>query len=243
MAAVLDNNEESTNFALQAASLNKRLSANAAVCNISLDLQRGEVLGLLGLNGAGKTTTLRMLSGVLIPDSGTVSVDGFSLSEQPLQARSRLGYLPDQPPLYDDLRVHEYLALAGKIRGLQGRQLKERQATVTEQCMLEPVIGKHIGALSKGYKQRVGLAQALIHEPALLLLDEPSNGLDPQQLEGMRTLIADIAATSAVILSTHLLSEAQAICNRVAIIHDGRLVTDQTSTGEDLEHIFQGAIQ
>ncbi|MFK8075098.1 MAG: ABC transporter ATP-binding protein [Granulosicoccus sp.] len=243
MAAALDNNKESTHLALQATSLHKRLSANAAVSNISLNLQRGEVLGLLGLNGAGKTTTLRMLSGVLVPDSGTVSIDGFSLSGQPLHARSRLGYLPDQPPLYDDLRVHEYLILAGKIRGLGGKQLQKRQSTVIEQCMLGPVVGKHIGALSKGYKQRVGLAQALIHEPALLLLDEPSNGLDPQQLEGMRALITDVAATSAVILSTHLLSEAQAICNRVAIIHEGRLVTDQASSGEDLERIFQGAIQ
>lgn len=243
MAAVLDNPTELTQFALQAVSLNKRLSENAAVVDISLSLRRGEVLGLLGLNGAGKTTTLRMLSGVLVPDSGSVTVDGFSLTEQPIKARSRLGYLPDQPPLYDDLRVHEYLSLAGKIRGLAGKQLKLRQSTVIEQCMLEPVVQKHIGALSKGYKQRVGLAQALIHEPALLLLDEPSNGLDPQQLESMRSLITDVAQNSAVILSTHLLSEAQAICNRVAIIHNGKVVTDQASTGEDLENIFQGAIQ
>lgn len=243
MAAALINTEDSSPLALQAASLNKRLSESAAVRDISLDLQRGEVLGLLGLNGAGKTTTLRMLSGVLFPDTGTVAIDGYSLTEQPLQARSRLGYLPDQPPLYDDLRVHEFLELAGKIRGLRADRLKLRKDTVIEQCMLEPVAKKRISALSKGYRQRVGLAQALIHEPALLLLDEPSNGLDPQQLESMRKLIVNVAQTSAVILSTHLLSEAQAICNRVAIIHEGQLVTDQEATGADLEKIFQGAIQ
>ncbi len=243
MAAVLDNTIETNNFALNADSLCRRLSESASVSDVTLQMRRGEVLGLLGLNGAGKTTTLRMLSGVLVPDSGSVSINGFSMHDQPLQARAQLGYLPDQPPVYDDLRVHEYLTLAGKIRGLRSNRLSLQQSLVTEQCMLGDVNQKRIGTLSKGYKQRVGLAQAMIHQPALLLLDEPSNGLDPQQLDSMRTLIATIAQTSAVILSTHLLSEAQAICNRVAIIHEGKLVTDQASDGENLEHIFQGAIR
>jgi ABC-2 type transport system ATP-binding protein len=226
---------------LSAVSLSRRLSENKAVSNISLEINRGDIVGLLGLNGAGKTTTLRMLSGVLAPDNGSVSINGHSLSDSPIEARRQIGFLPDQPPLYNDMRVSEYLKLAGRIRGLTGHRLAERQSTVTEQCMLESVNKNLIGTLSKGYRQRVGLAQALIHEPALLLLDEPSNGLDPQQLESMRNLIIETGKSAAVILSTHLLSEAQTTCNRVAIIHDGKLVADRPANGCDLEQIFHGA--
>jgi ABC-2 type transport system ATP-binding protein len=226
---------------LCAVSLSRRLSENAAVSNISLQINRGDIVGLLGLNGAGKTTTLRMLSGVLVPDEGSVSINGYSLSDSPMEARRQIGFLPDQPPLYNDMRVGEYLRLAGRIRGLKGNRLVQRQGIVTEQCMLESVNINLIGTLSKGYRQRVGLAQALIHEPALLLLDEPSNGLDPQQLESMRNLIIETGKSAAVILSTHLLSEAQTTCNRVAIIHGGKLVADRPANGEDLERIFHGA--
>lgn len=226
---------------LSADSLSRKLSENAAVSNISIEINRGDIVGLLGLNGAGKTTTLRMLSGVLAPDEGTVTINGHSLIDSPIMARQQIGFLPDQPPLYNDMRVNEYLALTGKIRGLKGKQLLARQNTVTEQCMLGSVNRNLIGTLSKGFRQRVGLAQALIHEPALLLLDEPSNGLDPQQLEAMRELIIETGRNAAVILSTHLLSEAQATCNRVAVIHDGKLVADRPANGEDLEHIFHGA--
>ncbi|MFT6302775.1 MAG: ABC-2 type transport system ATP-binding protein [Pseudomonadales bacterium] len=226
---------------LSAISLSRRLSANAEVSNISLEINRGDIVGLLGLNGAGKTTTLRMLSGVLAPDEGSVTIKGHSLSDSPIEARRQVGFLPDQPPLYNDMRVSEYLRLAGRIRGLKGNRLTERQDIVTEQCMLESVNRSLISTLSKGFRQRVGLAQALIHEPALLLLDEPSNGLDPQQLESMRNLIIETGKSAAVILSTHLLSEAQTTCNRVAIIHDGKLVADRPANGEDLEQIFHGA--
>ncbi|MFT4728784.1 MAG: ABC-2 type transport system ATP-binding protein [Granulosicoccus sp.] len=226
---------------LSAVSLSRRLSENAAVSNISLEINRGDIVGLLGLNGAGKTTTLRMLSGVLAPDEGSVSIDGHSLSDSPIEARRQIGFLPDQPPLYNDMRVSEYLRFAGRIRGLKGHRLTERLSIVTEQCMLESVNKNLIGTLSKGYRQRVGLAQALIHEPALLLLDEPSNGLDPQQLESMRNLIIETGKSAAVILSTHLLSEAQTTCNRVAIIHEGKLVADRPANGCDLEQIFHGA--
>lgn len=226
---------------LSAVSLSRRLSEKAAVNNISLEINRGDIVGLLGLNGAGKTTTLRMLSGVLAPDEGSISINGYSLSDSPIEAKQQIGFLPDQPPLYNDMRVSEYLRLAGRIRGLKGNRLIERQGIVTEQCMLESVNKNLIGTLSKGYRQRVGLAQALIHEPALLLLDEPSNGLDPQQLESMQNLIIETGKFAAVILSTHLLSEAQTTCNRVAIIHDGKLVADQPASGEDLEQIFHGA--
>lgn len=213
------------------------------VQDITLSMARGDIVGLLGLNGAGKSTTLRMLSGVLLPDKGTISINGFSLSEQPLSARSELGYLPDTPPLYDDMRVAEYLAFTGKVRALKGNALSERLRIVVEQCMLGSVQRQLIGSLSKGFKQRVGLAQAIIHEPALLLLDEPNNGLDPQQLDSMRELIKEISKTSAVLLSTHLLAEAQSLCNRVAIMHKGKLVADRPANGADLADVFQAAIQ
>lgn len=226
---------------LTASALSRRLSSDAAVTDISLTLDRGDVVGLLGLNGAGKSTTLRLLCGVLVPDQGSVTINGFSMADSPLQARQQVGYLPDEPPLYNDMRVHEYLTLAGRIRGLRGNALVQRRETVTEQCLLQSVDKKLIGTLSKGFRQRVGLAQALIHEPAVLLLDEPSNGLDPQQLDSMRKLIIGTGSSSAVILSTHLLSEARATCNRVAIIHAGRLVADRPAEGTDLELVFHGA--
>jgi len=227
MAAASDPPDSTTQFALNAQSLTRRLSSDMEVHEISLSLARGDIVGLLGLNGAGKSTTLRMLSGVLRPDKGTVTINGFSLSEQPLSARSELGYLPDTPPLYDDMRVSEYLSFTGKVRDLKGKALSERLSVV----------------MSKGFRQRVGLAQAIIHEPALLLLDEPNNGLDPQQLDSMRQLIKEISKNSAVLLSTHLLSEAQSLCNRVAIMHRGKLVADRPANGADLADIFQAAIQ
>jgi len=172
-----------------------------------------------------------------------VRINGFSLADEPLLARSHLGYLPDVPPLYDDLRVSEYLLFAGEVRALRGNALEKRLHIVTEQCMLGSVQRQLIGSLSKGFRQRVGLAQAIIHEPALLLLDEPNNGLDPQQLDSMRDLLKEISKTSAILLSTHLLAEAQSLCNRVAVMHQGKLVADRPATGADLADIFHGAIQ
>ena len=217
------------------------LSEKSCVQDVSLQLNRGDILGLLGLNGAGKSSTLRMLCGVLVPDSGSVTIDGFSLSESPLHARARVGYLPDQPPLYNDMRVSEYLTLTGRIRGLQGQPLKQGLDRVIEQCSLADVHSQLIGTLSTGFRQRVGLAQALIHEPAVVLLDEPSNGLDPQQMESMRHLIKEVGKTQTVLFSTHLLSEAKATCNRIAIIHEGKLVADRPATGDDLDLLFHGA--
>lgn len=226
---------------LEARNLNRKISQTASIQDISLALSGGDILGLLGLNGAGKSTTLSMLCGVLVPDSGSVCINGYSMEDQPLQARQHIGYLPDQPPLYRDMRVKEYLKLTGQIRGLSAKTLKVRIETVTEQCDLGDVQTKLIGTLSKGFQQRVGLAQALIHEPAVVLLDEPSNGLDPQQMDSMRTLIKEVGRTQAVIFSTHLLSEARATCNRVAIIHEGKLVADRPVDGTDIELIFHGA--
>ncbi len=234
--------DENQTRLLNAANLCRSLGATTAVDDVSLHLHRGDVLGLLGLNGAGKSTTLRMLCGMLVPDSGTVNIAGYSMAEHPLKARAHIGFLPDQPPLYNDMRVHEYLRLCGQIRGLRGPSLARNQALVTEQCALEEVNKKLIGNLSKGFRQRVGLAQAMIHEPHVLLLDEPSNGLDPQQLDAMRTLIKAYSLNHAVVLSTHLLAEAQAICNRVAIIHKGKLVADTPTHGANLEELFRGSI-
>lgn len=240
MPASVDSNMGISTIALMANSLSRKLSDTASVSDISLSLNRGDIVGLLGLNGAGKSTTLRMLAGVLVPDAGTVTINGISLLDEPLEARRHIGYLPDQPPLYNDMRVNEYLTLTGRIRGLKGSQLHTRLSAVTEQCKLTNVSRNLVGTLSKGFRQRVGLAQALIHEPTVVLLDEPSNGLDPQQLDSMRQLIIDTAHSAAIIVSTHLLSEAQATCNRVAIIHDGRLVADQSTHGTDLTSVFHG---
>ena len=227
---------------LEARGLTLRHGSNAGVRDISLSLQRGDIVGLLGLNGAGKSTTLRLLCGALVPDAGTIQVNGFSMAENPLQARARIGYLPDQPPLYDDMRVNEYLTLSGRIRGLDRRTTALRLSRIVEQCALGEVQRKIIGTLSKGYRQRIGLAQALIHEPAVVLLDEPANGLDPQQMDGMRTLIRDIGQSQTIIFSTHLLAEVTATCTRVAIIHDGQLVADRSDIGDDLESLFHEAI-
>jgi ABC-2 type transport system ATP-binding protein len=237
--AVSDTSEKDA--LLQAIDLSVRLGCDAGVHQLSLTLKRGDILGLLGLNGAGKSTTLRMLCGLLVPDEGTVTVNGCSMADMPLQARAHIGYLPDQPPLYDDMRVCEYLSLSGRIRGLRASTLATRQAAVTELCALGDVQRKLIGTLSKGYRQRVGLAQALIHEPAVVLLDEPANGLDPKQMESMRALIEEIGRRQAIVFSTHLLSEVTATCNRVAIIHQGRLVTDRPVGNDDLDQIFRGA--
>lgn len=241
LASATENSSASAQILLEAHQLTRVLSETSSVQDISLQLHRGDVLGLLGLNGAGKSSTLRLLCGVLVPDSGSVTINGFSMSKTPLGARAQVGYLPDQPPLYNDMRVCEYLTLTGRIRGLKGHTLNNRQNQVTEQCSLGDVSRKLIGTLSKGYRQRVGLAQALIHEPAVVILDEPSNGLDPQQMEGMRNLIEEVSRTQSVLFSTHLLSEAKAICNRIAIIHDGKLVADRPATGDDLEILFHGA--
>lgn len=226
---------------LEAHSLSLRHSSDAGVADISLSLQRGDIVGLLGLNGAGKSTTLRLLCGALVPDAGSVQVNGYSMSDNPLQARAQIGYLPDQPPLYDDMRVSEYLTLTGRIRGLDRATTAKRLSSIIDQCALGDVRRKIIGTLSKGFRQRIGLAQALIHEPAVVLLDEPANGLDPQQMEGMRQLISDIGRNQTIIFSTHLLAEVKATCNRVAIIHSGRLVADRPCNGDDLETVFQEA--
>lgn len=193
---------------------------------MSLSLDSGDVLGLLGLNGAGKSTTLRMLAGCLVPDEGSVHIAGHSLADEPQAARAALGYLADLPPLYDDMRVTNYLNLTARLRGVKRNTVKESVAAVVAECKLESVSRQRIGKLSKGFRQRVGIAQAIVHEPALLLLDEPSNGLDPQQQEELRALITRLGQNRAVVFSTHLLGEVQTCCTRVAVMHQGRLMAE-----------------
>jgi len=230
---------------LQASNLTRKVSNTAVVDNVSLSLQRGDVLGLLGLNGAGKSTTLKMLAGVLTPDGGDVSIAGHSLQDDPIAAKQRIGFLPDQPPVYPDMSVSAYLKLSAKLRRIPNSNIADSMSFVMERCELQDVAKKAIGKLSKGYQQRVGLAQALIHKPSVALLDEPSNGLDPQQMQSMRKLITDTAEDSCVVFSTHLLSEVTAVCNRIAVMHEGKLVHNQRADEnlDELQRLFNQLVQ
>ena len=223
---------------LDARGLGRALGPAGGVRDLTLSLRAGDVLGLLGLNGAGKTTALRLLAGALAPDAGAVSIAGHSLEDEPLAARARLGYLPDVPPLYPELRVGEHLALAARLRRLPRAAVGPAVERVLEHCDLGAVRDRRVATLSKGYRQRVGLAQALVHDPAVLLLDEPGSGLDPRQTEQLRELVTESAPTRATVFSTHLLHEARSVCNRVAVVHDGRLVAEHAAEGDALEALF-----
>ena len=223
---------------LDARGLGRAYGASGGVRDVTLELRAGDVLGLLGLNGAGKSTTLKLLAGVLAPDAGSVTIAGHSLEDAPLAARARLGYLPDLPPLYPDMRVADYLVHAARLRRLTGDAARAAVERVVARCHLADVRGRRIEGLSKGYRQRVGLAQALVHEPDVLLLDEPGSGLDPHQTEELRALVADYGREHAIVFSTHLLHEARSVCNRVAVVHDGRLVAERPVDGDDLDTLF-----
>ncbi len=226
---------------LQAESLRQEYGNLIAVEDVSLSLRKGEVLGLLGLNGAGKSTTLSMLSGVLTPNSGWIKIHGQDIAQYPKETKSCLGYLPDTPPLYPELRVREYLGYAARLRGVRRNRLNSAIDRAIQLCQLEQVSQRIIGNLSKGYRQRVGLAQALIHKPQLLILDEPSSGLDPIQMIQMRQLISDLAMECGVILSTHILPEVTAVCQRVAVIHQGKIIHEellQSGKGSQFSHHY-----
>tara|TARA_R110002096_G_scaffold17266_15_gene59811 strand:- start:420 stop:1346 length:927 start_codon:yes stop_codon:yes gene_type:complete len=190
---------------------------------IDLELGRGEVLGFLGPNGAGKSTTMNILCGVLAPHAGTVEICGHDLAREPLAAKRHLGYLPETPPLHLDATVDEYLDYCARLRGLDRSAARAAIAEARTTCDLDDVGPRLIGNLSKGYRQRVGIAQALLHDPAVVVLDEPTSGLDPNQIRTVRAMIEKLASQHAIILSTHVLSEAQMLCNRVAILHHGRI--------------------
>jgi ABC-2 type transport system ATP-binding protein len=209
---------------ISATGLNRRYGNKLAAQNISLELRKGDILGLLGPNGAGKTTTMRMLSGCLAPSSGKVLINGVDLSIEPKLAKTALGYLPEHPPLYPELTVDEFLRYCALLHGVPRSRSAEALTSAKRDCGLIDVGSRIIGNLSKGYQQRVGLAQAIIHRPPVIILDEPTVGLDPIQIREIRKLIADLSKQHSVILSSHILSEIQATCSRVAIINRGRLV-------------------
>ncbi|MDH5380542.1 MAG: gliding motility-associated ABC transporter ATP-binding subunit GldA [Cyclobacteriaceae bacterium] len=213
-------------MSIKISNLTKVFGKQNAVDNISFEVEEGEIVGFLGPNGAGKSTTMKIANCYLPPTSGIVEVAGYNVTEQPLLVRRNTGYLPEQNPLYTDMYVHEYLQFAGKIHGLSGKTLKNRVGEMISLCGLEVEQNKKIEALSKGYRQRVGLAQSLIHDPKVLILDEPTTGLDPNQIVEIRNLIKNISKNKTVIFSTHIMQEVQAICNRVIVINKGKIVAD-----------------
>jgi ABC-2 type transport system ATP-binding protein len=217
-----------TDVMIDARDLTKHYGAVTALKNATFQVHRGEVVGFLGPNGAGKTTAMKILTCFIAPSEGTARVAGADIFEDPIAVREAIGYLPENTPLYTEMLVLEYLEFAGKMRGLRGAGLQARLRRVVEETSLGDVIGKSIGELSKGFRQRVGLAQALIHEPPVLILDEPMSGLDPNQAAEIRELIREIGRERTVILSTHNLSEVRVTCGRVLIISQGELVADDT---------------
>jgi ABC-2 type transport system ATP-binding protein len=208
--------------------LMKRFGAAVAVDHVSFNVDRGEVLGFLGPNGAGKSTTMKMITGFLTPSSGTARVEGFDVQTDPIEVKRRVGYLPEGAPMWADMTPRGFLTFVAQVRGLRGAKLIERIDIVVAQTQLDSVLEKPIEALSKGFKRRVGLAQALLHDPDVLILDEPTDGLDPNQKHEVRNLIAGMAADKAIIISTHILEEVDAVCTRAIIIADGKVVADET---------------
>lgn len=213
---------------VQARGLRKEYGSTQAVKELSFKVSRGEVVGILGPNGAGKTTTMKMLTGFLRPSAGNALIGGIDVGVDPLRAQSRIGYLPENAPLYDDMMVIEFLRYVADLRGVPKADQQKRLRVVCEHCGVMDVLGKDLGQLSKGYRQRVGLAQALVHDPELLILDEPTSGLDPNQIVEIRGLIRELGQEKTILLSTHILPEVQATCDRILIINEGELVADDT---------------
>jgi ABC-2 type transport system ATP-binding protein len=219
--------------------ITKRYGPVTAVDDVSFRVERGEILGFLGPNGAGKTTTMRILTGYMPATDGRASVAGFDVFQQPIEAKRRTGYLPETPPLYPDMTVREYLDFVARIKSVPPSERKQRVGAIMERAHVSDVAGRHCGKLSKGYRQRVGLAQALIHNPDVLILDEPTAGLDPKQIIETRQLIRSLAGDHTIILSTHILPEVSQTCQRVVIINRGRVVA--VDTPENLTARLRGA--
>jgi ABC-2 type transport system ATP-binding protein len=224
---------------IEARGLTKRFGDKLAVDQLTFTVEPGRITGFLGPNGAGKTTTMRMLTCFLPPTSGTASVAGFDVLEQPMEVKKRIGYLPEMPPLYPEMRTLEYLTFVGNLKGLFGAELRQRVETACERCAITDVKNKLLGRLSKGYRQRVGLAQALLHNPDVLILDEPTAGLDPKQINETRDLIRSLAGDHTIILSTHILPEVEQTCQQVIIINKGKLVA--TDSVNNLQSRARGA--
>jgi ABC-2 type transport system ATP-binding protein len=221
--------------------LTKKYGSTLALDHVTFTIQPGEVVGLLGPNGAGKTTMLKMLTGYLLPTAGTARVANFNVADHSLDVRQRIGYLPETNPLYEELAVYESLEWTAKLRGMSASVYAAAIRHVIETCGLASVVGKDIAHLSKGYRQRVGLAQAILHDPEILILDEPTSGLDPNQQREVHALIQGMRSRKTILLSTHALSEASSVCDRVLIIHRGRIVADGNPRGfgRPLEDVFR----
>jgi ABC-2 type transport system ATP-binding protein len=226
---------------IEVSNLTKRYAGRTAVADISFTVARGEIVGLLGPNGAGKSTTMRVLSSFMPATSGTVRVAGYDVFHESVEVRRRIGFMPENNPLYPEMRVREYLKFRARIKGLGWRRSRERVDTVMEQCGLTDVQRRIIGQLSKGYKQRVGLADALIHEPDLIILDEPTIGLDPNQIRSVRQLIKSLADKHTVLISTHILPEAEMMCSRLLIMYGGKILASDTP--ENLQKQMTGGSQ
>ncbi|MDE0308988.1 MAG: ATP-binding cassette domain-containing protein [Acidiferrobacterales bacterium] len=212
---------------ISVANLTKRFGQTVAVDDLTFSVRRGEVLGFLGPNGAGKSTTMKMIAGFLDPDLGSVHIEGIAMAHDPIEAKKRLGYLPEGIPLYGDMTVQSFLTFIARIRGIGNSQIANRIAEVITDVQIGDVLEQPIHTLSKGYKRRVGIAQALLHDPQALVLDEPTDGLDPNQKDQIAALIGKISRKKAIILSTHILTEVESVCNRVMIINQGKIVADQ----------------
>jgi ABC-2 type transport system ATP-binding protein len=226
-------------MAIAVRNLTKYYDTEKAVNDISFDVKTGEILGFLGPNGAGKTTTMKIITCYMPPTSGSVEVEGFDIAEHSFEVRKKIGYLPEMNPLYLDMNVLEYLEYSARLHGLKDGLLKSRLKEMIDVCGIATVRHKDIGELSKGFRQRVGLAQAMIHDPEVLILDEPTSGLDPNQIVEIRNLIRQLGRAKTVVLSTHILTEVQATCDRVIIINDGGIVADGTL--EQLQQDFRGS--
>jgi ABC-2 type transport system ATP-binding protein len=237
-ASSTSQNAGASDLTVSARELTRRFGANAVVVGLDLELRRGEVLGLLGPNGAGKTTTMQMLTGNLAPSAGSISICGIDLLERPVAAKARIGYLPEVPPLYRELKVDEYLRLAARLHRVPRAQVEEALGRAKRRCGIADIGMRMIGTLSKGYQQRVGIAQAIIHTPDVVILDEPTVGLDPNQIREIRALIRELSDSHSVILSTHILPEVEAVCDRVQILHRGRIVYNDSI---DALRRFRGA--
>lgn len=231
---------------IEVRNLTKRYGDLVAIRDISFTAATGQILGFLGPNGSGKTTTMRIITGFMPATTGTVKVAGYDIFDDSYEVRKRIGYLPESPPLYTDMTVTSYLRFVGRIRGMPKAELSDGVDRVLHTCGLPEVAGRVIGHLSKGFRQRVGLAQALVHDPSVLVLDEPTIGLDPRQIIGIRTLIKELAGERTVILSTHILPEVSQLCEKVVIINDGRIVVEDTlinlTQGMSLEQVFLQSI-
>jgi len=226
---------------IEVANLTKRYAGRAAISDVSFTVRRGEIVGLLGPNGAGKSTTMRILACYLPATSGTVRIAGLDICAHSRAVRRRLGYMPENNPLHPEMRVREYLRFRARLKGLSRRRTRERVDVVMEQCGVTEVSRRIIGQLSKGYRQRVGLADALVHEPELIILDEPTIGLDPHQIRAVRQLIKGLAASHTVLLSTHILPEAEMTCHRVLILYEGRVLA--ADTPDNLQRVMSSNSQ